>query len=43
MTSAQALILSASGFILGPFVYYGHEKAWDISASQMRARPSPRR
>jgi len=25
----SALILSASGFILGPFVYYGHEKAWD--------------
>jgi uncharacterized membrane protein len=21
--------LSASGFILGPFVYWGHEKAWD--------------
>ena len=25
----QAVILSASGFVLGPFVYYGHEKAWD--------------
>ena len=25
----QALILSSSGLILGPFVYYGHEKAWD--------------
>jgi uncharacterized membrane protein len=25
----QAVILSSSGFILGPFVYYGHEKAWD--------------
>ena len=25
----SALILSASGFILGPFVYFGHEKAWD--------------
>jgi uncharacterized membrane protein len=24
-----ALILSASGFILGPFVYFGHEKAWE--------------
>ena len=25
----QALILSASGFVLGPFVYFGHEKAWE--------------
>jgi uncharacterized membrane protein len=25
----QAVILSSSGFILGPFVYYGHEWAWD--------------
>jgi uncharacterized membrane protein len=25
----SALLLSASGFILGPFVYYGHEKAWE--------------
>jgi uncharacterized membrane protein len=24
-----ALGLSASGFVLGPFVYWGHEKAWD--------------
>jgi uncharacterized membrane protein len=26
---ASAVVLSASGFILGPFVYYGHEKAWE--------------
>lgn len=26
---AQAAILSATGFVLGPFVYYGHEKAWE--------------
>jgi hypothetical protein len=25
----QAVILSETGFVLGPFVYYGHEKAWD--------------
>jgi uncharacterized membrane protein len=25
----QAVILSSSGFILGPFVYYGHEWVWD--------------
>jgi uncharacterized membrane protein len=26
---AEAVILSATGFVLGPFVYYGHEKAWE--------------
>ncbi|MEW6438489.1 MAG: DUF2061 domain-containing protein [Pseudomonadota bacterium] len=26
---ATAAGLSAFGFIVGPFVYYGHEKAWD--------------
>jgi hypothetical protein len=26
---AEAMILSASGFVLGPFVYFGHDKAWD--------------
>jgi uncharacterized membrane protein len=26
---ATAAVLSASGFILGPFVYFGHEMAWD--------------
>jgi uncharacterized membrane protein len=26
---ASAVLLSATGFVLGPFVYYGHEKAWD--------------
>src|SRR6201996_1099838 len=25
----EAMILSATGFFLGPFVYYGHEKAWE--------------
>ena len=25
----MALLLSATGLILGPFVYYGHEKAWE--------------
>ena len=28
-TVAEAMILSATGFLLGPFVYYGHEKAWE--------------
>jgi uncharacterized membrane protein len=26
---ATAVVLSASGFVLGPFVYLGHEWAWD--------------
>ena len=30
----EATILSASGFILGPFVYFGHEKAWDYFTSR---------
>ena len=30
----SAVILSSSGFILGPFVYFGHEKAWDYFTSR---------
>jgi uncharacterized membrane protein len=30
---ATAAALSASGFILGPFVYFGHEWAWDRYSS----------
>lgn len=30
---ATAVALSASGFVLGPFVYFGHEKAWDYFGS----------
>ena len=30
---ATAATLSASGFILGPFVYFGHEWLWDHSGS----------
>jgi uncharacterized membrane protein len=33
----QAVILSSSGFILGPFVYYGHEKAWDYFGPKQSA------
>jgi len=29
---ATAVALSATGFVLDPFVYYGHEKAWDYYA-----------
>jgi uncharacterized membrane protein len=29
---AEATILSATGFFLGPFVYFGHEKAWEYLA-----------
>jgi uncharacterized membrane protein len=31
--------LSASGFILGPFVYWGHEKAWDHYGSPAERLP----
>ena len=34
---ATALTLSASGFILGPFVYFGHEWVWDRYGSPAEA------
>jgi uncharacterized membrane protein len=43
-----AVIMSATGFVLGPFVYYGHEKAWDYfgergaqTAHEARLLPAP--
>ena len=36
-----ALTLSASGFILGPFVYLGHEMAWDYYGSPATHTPDP--
>ena len=39
---AAAVVLSASGFILGPFVYFGHERAWDyFSAPRERTVDPP--
>jgi len=48
---AMALLLSASGLVLGPFVYYGHEKAWEYftvrraperdDAAETRLLPAP--
>ena len=37
----SALILSASGFILGPFVYFGHEKAWEYFSTPRRGADLP--
>ena len=37
-----AVTLSASGFILGPFVYLGHEMAWDYYGSPGARAPEPR-
>jgi uncharacterized membrane protein len=37
----EALILSATGFFLGPFVYFGHEKAWDYFSGDTAATPAP--
>ena len=36
-----ALTLSASGFILGPFVYFGHEMVWDYYGSPGVRTPEP--
>ena len=36
---ATAVTLSASGFILGPFVYFGHERLWEYYGSP--ADPAP--
>jgi uncharacterized membrane protein len=40
-TVAEAMILSATGFVLGPFVYYGHEKAWEYFADESAAKAAP--
>jgi uncharacterized membrane protein len=45
---ATAAGLSAFGFVVGPFVYWGHEKAWDYYTSSDRPpvallpKPNPR-
>lgn len=39
---ATAVLLSASGFILGPFVYLGHEMVWDYYGSPGARAPEPR-
>jgi uncharacterized membrane protein len=36
-----AVTLSASGFILGPFVYFGHEMVWDYYGSPGARTPEP--
>jgi uncharacterized membrane protein len=36
---ATAAVLSASGFILGPFVYFGHERLWEYYGSP--GEPAP--
>ena len=38
---ATAVVLSASGFILGPFVYLGHEMVWDYYGSPGARAPEP--
>jgi len=40
---AEAMILSATGFFLGPFVYYGHEKAWEYLGGDSAMKPVPAR
>ena len=36
-----AVSLSATGFVIGPFVYWGHEKAWDYFGQTPEPRPEP--
>jgi uncharacterized membrane-anchored protein YjiN (DUF445 family) len=36
---ATAATLSAFGFVVGPFIYLGHEMTWDYYASPQRGRP----
>jgi hypothetical protein len=37
----EAMILSATGFFLGLFVYYGHEKAREYLAGDSVAKSAP--
>jgi hypothetical protein len=37
---ATAATLSASGFILGPFVYFGHERLWEYYGSLREPVPA---
>ena len=38
---ADAMILSATGFFLGPFVYFGHEKAWEYLVGEPEMKVAP--
>ena len=40
-SAAEATILSATGFFLGPFVYFGHEKAWEYLAGDPATKAVP--
>ena len=40
-TVAEATILSATGFFLGPFVYFGHEKAWEYLGGDSEVKAAP--
>jgi len=39
--AATAVALSAFGFVLGPFIYLGHEKVWELADAPKS--PAPRR
>jgi uncharacterized membrane protein len=40
---ADAAILASAGFFLGPFVYFGHEKAWEYFAGDPAMKSNPER
>ena len=39
--AATAAALTAFGFVLGPFVYLGHEMLWDYYSASRQRRPGP--
>ncbi len=39
--AATAAVLSAFGFVLGPFIYLGHEKAWELADGPKAKAPAP--
>jgi hypothetical protein len=39
--AATAAALTAFGFVVGPFVYLGHEMLWDHYTAPRQRRPSP--
>jgi uncharacterized membrane protein len=40
---ADAVILTSTGFFLGPFVYFGHEKAWEYLGGDSTTKSVPAR
>jgi hypothetical protein len=39
--AATVAVLTAFGFVLGPFVYLGHEMLWDYYSAPPQRKPFP--